>query len=62
MKILSPWFALKIRNATEGSKKAVLYLDITPAEELFLEDEDIMARGRIVLAENGQRGQEDTAL
>ena len=47
---------LKIRNTTEGSKKAVLCLDITPAEDLTLEDEDLLAVGRLVPSETVKDG------
>lgn len=42
---------LNIRNTTEGSKKAVLYVDITPGEELSLHADDVLSLGRIAPAE-----------
>jgi len=47
---------LKIRNTTEGSKKAVLCLDITPAEDLTIEEEDLLAVGRVVPSETVKDG------
>ncbi|HBP38318.1 MAG TPA: hypothetical protein DD640_06180 [Clostridiales bacterium] len=47
---------LKIRNTTEGRKKIVLSLDITPAEELQLEGDDLVALGRVAPAESVKDG------
>ena len=47
---------LKIRNTTEGGKKAILYLDVTPAEDLVLDEDDLLARGRVVPAETVKNG------
>jgi len=47
---------LKIRNTTEGAKKAILCLDVTPAEELFLDGDNLLASGRVAPAETVKDG------
>ena len=47
---------LKIRNTTEDGKKGILCLDITPAEQLTLENDDLIATGRLVPSETVKEG------
>lgn len=47
---------LKIRNTTEGAKKAILWLDITPAEELILKGGSVLAKGRVIPSETVKDG------
>jgi hypothetical protein len=41
----------RLRNTTEGAKRAQLWLAVSPQEELYLRENMLLARGRVVPAE-----------
>jgi hypothetical protein len=53
---LAAMVRISIRNTNEGMKKAILSLDITPAECVVLEGDDLIATGRVVPAESVKNG------